>query len=210
SQAGNGLLPASRLCVAIYGPRGVFISGMQYKNKCVMMTRHQAQSLNEGDELSVVFASTGESMMIRFHAYHIRENVGSEVVCWLAPSLPQLPCDLKGLFLEDAEVELPSNFKSMGYVLRQDSNAFHYDTLDTYAAVDKTPLVLKGVNGDDLYIHEIPEKIVFHYESRNNDCGMLLTCQLSGKMKVVGMLVAGKDKTSWACILPNPHLAELK
>nr|AUD08129.1 polyprotein 1 [Red clover nepovirus A] len=210
SQDENGLLPAARLCVAIYQPGGGFVSAMQYKNKSVRMTRHQALRFEEGEQLTVIFLSTGESKLIRWHRRHMREEPGSEIVNWLAPSLPSLPTDLKDLFLEDKEVDLPNHFKTVGYVLRTDDTSFHYDTLDTYASVDKTPLPLKGVIGNDLYIHEIPEKIVFHYESRNDDCGMILTCQIRGKMKVVGLLVAGKEKTSWADILPPCTLAELK
>nr|QNG40015.1 polyprotein [Tomato black ring virus] len=210
SQAGDGLLPAARLCVAIYQPGGGFVSAMQYKNKSVRMTRHQALRFKEGEQLTVIFASTGESQLIRWHKYHMREEHGSEIVTWLAPSLPALSPDLKDLFLEDKEVDLPNHFKTIGYVLRVDSTAFHYDTLDTYGAVDKTPLPLKGVVGNELYLHEIPEKIVFHYESRNDDCGMIMLCQIRGKMRVVGMLVAGKDKTSWADIMPPNSLAELK
>ncbi len=210
SQAGDGLLPAARLCVAIYQPGGGFVSAMQYKNKSVRMTRHQALRFKEGEQLTVIFASTGESQLIRWHSYHMREELGSEIVTWLAPSLPTLSPDLKDLFLEDKEVDLPNHFKTVGYVLRVDNTAFHYDVLDTYGAVDKTPLPLKGVIGDELYLHEIPEKIVFHYESRNDDCGMIMTCQIKGKMRVVGMLVAGKEKTSWADIMPPNTLAELK
>lgn len=210
SQAGDGLLPAARLCVAIYQPGGGFVSAMQYKNKSVRMTRHQALRFQEGEQLTVIFSSTGESQLIRWHKYHMREEPGSEIVTWLAPSLPSLSPDLKDLFLEDKEVDLPNHFKTIGYVLRVDSTAFHYDLLDTYAAVDKTPLPLKGVVGNELYLHEIPEKITFHYESRNDDCGMIILCQIKGKMRVVGMLVAGKDKTSWADIMPPNSLAELK
>ncbi|SCN13017.1 polyprotein [Artichoke Italian latent virus] len=210
SQAGDGLLPAARLCVAIYQPGGGFVSAMQYKNKSVRMTRHQALRFKEGEQLSVIFASTGESKLINWHKYHMREEPNSEIVTWLAPSLPALSPDLKDLFLEDKEVELPNHFKTIGYVLRVDSTAFHYDMLDTYAAVDKTPLPLKGVLGSELYLHEIPEKLTFHYESRNDDCGMILTAQIRGKMRVVGMLVAGKEKTSWADIMPPNSLAELK
>ncbi len=211
SQAGDGLLPAARLCVAIYQPGGGFVSAMQYKNKSIRMTRHQALRFQEGEQLTLVFASTGESQMIRWHKYHMREEPGSEIVtlaCTKSSPSFLVICDL---FLEDKETELPSHFQDDGLCVESCQNCISLCTLDTYGAVNKyAPLPLKGVVNDDLYLHEIPEKIVFHYESRNDDCGMILTCQIKGKMKVVGMLVAGKDKTSWGDILPANSLAELR
>nr|WEY36560.1 replication-related polyprotein [Horse nettle virus A] len=213
SSQDQNLLPASRLCVGIFSPRGHFTSAMQYKGKTMMMTRHQARAFLEGEELTVIYTSTGESKMVRWHSHHTMEMPGSEIVLWMAPSLASLPTELKDLFLEDKEVELPNYFHTEAYVLRKETGSnfpFSYRPVSSQVTVDRTPLPIKGIVNNDLYIHEIPEKLAFHYKAENNDCGMLITCQLRGKMKVVGLLVAGEGNMSWADILPNPHLAELK
>nr|YP_010229206.1 Pro [Potato virus B] len=210
STESDGMLPAARLCVAIYTSAGDFVSAMQYKNKSIMLTRHQALRFREGERLTLIYSTDGERKMVNWHQCHMTEIHQSEIVLWTAPSLSQLPHQYAKLFLEDAEVEMPLNFKAMGYVLRNDKDGYHYDTLDTYATVDRTPLPLKDFSRGNCYSHEIPEKISFHYEARNHDCGMLILARISERYKVVGLLVAGKEKTSWACLLPNPHMAELK
>ncbi len=209
-QEKTGMPPAASLCVAIYGTRGHFVSALQYENKSIMMTRHQSRFFQEGEQLTCIFASTGESKLVRWHEIEVMDFPQQEIVLWMAPSLPDLPHLYRGLFLKDREAELPNNFKLLGYVLRQDKHAFHYDTLDTYASVENICLPVKAIINNELYRHEIPRRIAFHYNARNDDCGMLILAQIAGKLKIVGLLVAGKESTSWADILPNPQLGELK
>uniref|UniRef100_A0AAT9JHL6 RNA1 polyprotein n=1 Tax=Yunnan pine nepovirus TaxID=3115771 RepID=A0AAT9JHL6_9SECO len=207
----NSVLPAANLCVAMFGPRGVFVSAMQYKGKAVMLTRHQSKFFQEGDEVTCDFISSGERKTFRWRTDHIREMPQSEIVLWMAPNLPQLPCQYSDLFLEDAETDLPNDFKMMGYVLwRTNKEDYRRDERDLYARVLKVPLKLTGTVGGERYEHEVPAKIQFHYVARDHDCGMLILCQIGGKMKVVGLLVAGEGPLSWACILPNPHLVPMK
>nr|QDZ36658.1 polyprotein 1 [Cycas necrotic stunt virus] len=199
-----------QLAVALYGSQGRFISAMQYKGKSVMLTRHQMLMFAEKERVTCIYLATGESVVLTFNRDDVQEFPNHETCLWQAAGMLQLPAKFKDCFLENGETELAPAFELEGYVLRPDSTAFHYDHLKTWARVQYEPFVVRGNLAKEKYVNELPTSIWFQYQSRNNDCGMICLAQVGGKKKIVGLLVAGVEQQTWADILPNPCMAEMK
>nr|UXX34629.1 polyprotein 1 [Cycas necrotic stunt virus] len=199
-----------QLAVALYGSQGRFISAMQYKGKSVMLTRHQMLMFAEKERVTCIYLATGESVVLTFNRDDVQEFPNHETCLWQAAGMLQLPAKFKDCFLEKGETELAPAFELEGYVLRPDSTAFHYDHLKTWARVQYEPFVVRGNLAKEKYVNELPISIWFQYQSRNNDCGMICLAQVGGKKKIVGLLVAGVEQQTWADILPNPCMAEMK
>uniref|UniRef100_A0AAT9J7V3 RNA1 polyprotein n=1 Tax=Cederberg Conebush nepovirus TaxID=3115760 RepID=A0AAT9J7V3_9SECO len=202
---------AAELCVAMFCPRERFISGMQYKNRSVMLTRHQAMSLYEGDEIKCLFHSTGRMVTVRWHEAHMIPFEGSEIVVWKNPEFLDLDEKKYGdLYLEDKE-QLPGNFLVTGYGLRRDAgdknSLYGYETFACPGyREDVQWTVTSHIKGED-YFRSLPRRITFNHRARNDDCGALILVQLHGKKKIAGMLVAGQAGYTWADFLPNPRFA---
>ncbi|QJZ28427.1 hypothetical protein [Lycopersicon esculentum nepovirus] len=199
-----------QLAVALYGSQGRFISALQYKGKSVMLTRHQMLMFSEKERVTCIYLATGESVVLTFNRDDVQEFPNHETCMWQAAGMLQLPAKFKDCFLEKGETELSPAFELEGYVLRPDATAFHYDHLKTWARVQYEPFVVRGSLAKEKYVNELPTSIWFQYQSRNNDCGMICLAQVGGKKKIVGLLVAGVDQQTWADILPNPCMAEMK
>nr|ULF99646.1 MAG: hypothetical protein [Secoviridae sp.] len=215
SAGAQEMLEASDLCVAIQTAAGDFVSGIQYKNKSILLTRHQAGRFYNDENLLVTYSyGNMRSITIPWNKSHVLEIPNSELVLWIHPRMDQLPHRYVDLFMVDAERELPSCANFMAYVLRKDDDgaAYHYEATSGCSNVVNQSFTLTSVVDNIPYMNTLPRCLRLNYQARNHDCGMMILLMIAGKMKIAGVLVAGENNIaeSQADILPFIELGTAK
>uniref|UniRef100_A0AAT9J7V2 RNA1 polyprotein n=1 Tax=Lettuce nepovirus TaxID=3115770 RepID=A0AAT9J7V2_9SECO len=203
---------ASQLLVVLQGPMELMISAMIFKNRSILLCKHQAMAIAEGAQIRLSYFGQKGPPRVVYHTWskaNIFEWPGHEIVRYSSPTLSPLPAPLKSWFLDDYESQLPQQFDCFVTVFRPRPSPKDYYSADvgpskvTWETVAMVVHSMQDIKLDQIgYYRTLPRYIHTCAPGQDADCGGIYVTRIQGRNVVVGMHVAGNDQRSVADLIP--------